>query len=100
MNCYNDSYSPSSRKLLKKYVNINRYKKIDEEKIINGVNSLFDILLKELKINFNISDLDNFEETNMEIFEEVEQYYLLNNSYIILSLLFLALLDLGLIEIE
>ncbi len=100
MNCNCDNYKPSNRKLLKRYVNVNRYKKIDERKIINGVSTLLDILLKELSINFKINDLDNFKETNTEIFERVEHYCLENNSYIIISLLFFALLDLGLIEIE
>lgn len=99
MNCYNDCIIINKSKELKTYVNKNRYKKIDEEKILCGVESMLRILNEDLMSGFTIDDLDNFENLNKTIFNKTEKFYEQNSYFKILSLLLVSLLDLGLVEI-
>ena len=58
-------------------------------------------LIKSLrKMDIFSYDLDDFGNTNKEVFIKQEEFFKLNNEYRILSLLSIALLDLGLITIE
>lgn len=45
-------------------------------------------------------DIDNMGQTNSEVFERQEARYSQNQTYKLLSLLSVALIDLGIIEIE
>jgi hypothetical protein len=52
------------------------------------------------KLGIDNYDIDNFGETNLEIFNKQEAHYLVNQKYRLLSLICIALIDLGLIEIQ
>ena len=52
------------------------------------------------KLNAHNYDLDNFSKTNEIIIDNQEEYFKQSNVYRLLSLLCIALIDLGLIEVE
>ena len=52
------------------------------------------------EINIQDYDLDDFSQTNEIIIETQEENFKQNNTYKLLSLLCIALIDLGLIEIQ
>ena len=75
--------------------NIN--KNIDEDLLLEGVNYLINSL-KEMDINLNYLDLDDFSFVNNQIFNNEEKHYITNNTYKTLSLIFISFLDLGIID--
>lgn len=100
-NFVNDSFDNciENGNKLKEYLNnlnINQ-SKINEKTLMFSVNELIKSLRKMDIFSY---DLDDFGNTNKEVFIKQEEFFKLNNEYRILSLLSIALLDLGLITIE
>ena len=71
--------------------------RINEESIIKSVEQ-FELAIKELGIDFY--DIDDFFETNMDVFKYQEKFYAEHGKYKALSLLCVAFLDLQLIAFE
>lgn len=83
---------------LKKYINKNAKKismnKINRDSIIHAGGEM----LTYLKKRGIIIDLDDFSETNREVFMDEEQYFDENCTYRILSMLSCVLMDLGILR--
>ena len=99
--CYKKDISFSNPKelkffIIKEDIDINN---IDEENILGAgsylINQIKDIIGKELSIN----DLDSFSENNLIIFDYQEKRFSREKTYLTLSLLLIACLDLGLIDL-
>ncbi|MDY4574241.1 MAG: hypothetical protein SPD90_04210 [Intestinibacter sp.] len=71
--------------------------RINEESIIKSIEQ-FELAIKELGIDSY--DIDDFFQTNMDVFEYQERFYSEHGKYKALSLLCVAFLDLQLIEFE
>ncbi|MGL5576141.1 MAG: hypothetical protein ACRDCW_11420 [Sarcina sp.] len=84
---------------LKRYLHENKYnyQKINEKTLIHAVKQLHYVFDE---IGINEYDLDNFYDTNIEIFNFQEKFYNENKKYKALSLILIALIDLQLIDIE
>ena len=84
---------------LKGYAHKNNYnhQKISEETLKFAVGEMYNGLTKINAQNYN---LDNFSETNRIISNIQEENFKKNSKYNLLSLLCIALIDLGLIEVE
>ena len=100
MNCRKDHIDVSKSAQLKSYVRQRRYKNINKELLLNGINEFMRIIDEELGIHFSINDLDSFQKVNSSIFEQNETYFNETNCFKILSLFFISLIDLGLIEFK
>lgn len=100
MNCRKDHIDVSKSAQLKSYVRQRRYKNINKELLLNGINEFMRIIDEELGIHFSINDLDSFQKVNSSIFEQNEMYFNETNCFKILSLFFISLIDLGLIEFK
>ena len=84
---------------LKKYLHERSigYQKINKDTVALAVNEM-DKAIKSIGIeNY---DLDDFRDVNLEIYSYEEKYYAQTKKYKLLSLLCIALLDLGLIALE
>lgn len=84
---------------LKGYLEENKFnqKDINEASLINAVEQ-FELALREFSIEDY--DIDDFFETNIDIFNKQEELYIKSNKYKVISLLCIALMDLQLIEFE
>ncbi len=84
---------------LKIYAHENNYnhQKISEETLKFAVDEMYKGLTK---VNAQNYDLDDFSKTNEIIIDAQEDYFKQCNAYRLLSLLCIALIDLGLIEVE
>ncbi len=83
---------------LKKYLDQEKIyqNKINQGSIIKATHEMFNYFDKE---SITFESLDNFGETNLQIFNVQEDFYQKKKAYRLLSLLSVAFLDLGLIEI-
>ncbi|MFA6013202.1 MAG: hypothetical protein WC799_24650 [Desulfobacteraceae bacterium] len=83
---------------LKKYLNHEKIiqNKIDHDSIIFATREMFNYFGKESIV---FDSLDDFGKTNLQVFNVQEDFHQKNNAYRLLSLLSIAFLDLGLIEI-
>lgn len=84
---------------LKQYLHEQKvnYQKINDYTLKLAVEEM----MKALKaIDIEDIDLDNFEDTNIKVFNYQEDYYRETKKYRIFSLLCVALIDLGLVKIE
>ena len=84
---------------VKVYAHENHYnhQNISEETLRFAVDEMYKGLTK---LNAHNYDLDDFTETNKIIIDTQEEYFNQNNAYKLLSLLCIALIDLGLIEVQ
>ena len=85
--------------LLKNYLHENKIiqNKINEETIcfaVNQMNKYFE------SIQVNTYDIDNFKDTNLKVFSAQEECYSSFEKYQLLSLLSIAFIDLGMIEVQ
>lgn len=97
-NCFIENHQAESSKSLKKFVNLNKYRIIDESALLNGVTNFYNIVTKDFKIQFDEFDFDNFGKVNNKIFKE--DYFLKYKMYKTLSLVFVCLFDLDLVALE
>ena len=97
LNCFNDDTEFGSGTEIKGYP-IN--KDIEANNINDGTCNILNIINAINKDEFNINMLDSFKDTNLNIFNYQECKFNKDKKYITLSLLFLSLIDLGLIEID
>lgn len=97
-NCYNDEKEFSCSKDIKSEGNIRRYNKINEDLIISGGEKLISILKDKFSIEFLSSYLDDFKDVNKRVLTIEDEYYMTNNLFITLSLVLIALFDLGILE--
>ena len=72
---------------------------VDDIKLMHGIEELFEYFKNE-HIHFNIDYLDDFSITNEEVFKNEESFYSKNKCYETVSLLFISLLDLGIIDLD
>lgn len=74
--------------------------KIDQSKINDTtiLHAAYEMLVGLIKMDINEFDIDNFKKTNITIFSFQEKHFGENEVYRLLSLLTIALIDLGLIE--
>ena len=100
MNSFSDNKRLGSSKEIKTYVNLNKYKSIDENKIMVATDNLLNILNEIFKIEELANNLDDFKIVNKKILEIEEKSYKENSVFITLSLLSVALIDLGIIQID
>ena len=70
---------------------------IDENLLLQGANYLINSF-KNLKLDFLLDDLDDFSSINKQVFDYEEKHYSNCHNYKVLSLIFISLLDLGIIE--
>lgn len=84
---------------LKKYLNECKMNqnRIDENTVKHAT---AEMLLAIEKLGIRELDVDEFGESNLQIFEQQEELYEKNNLYKALSLLCVSLIDLGILEIE
>lgn len=100
LNVNNDDGKFGNGKLIKSYTGENKYKKtLTEQNIINAANKMLNII-NQLNIDFSIDDLDDFSVKNQKILDEEEKTYKEDEVYISLSLLCIALIDLGILELD
>lgn len=99
-NCFIENHQAESSKSLKKFVNLNRYRIIDESALLNGVTNFYNIVTKDFKIQFDEFDFDNFGKVNNKIFKAEKDYFLKYKMYKTLSLVFMCLFDLDLVALE
>lgn len=99
-NCFIENHQAESSKSLKKFVNLNRYRIIDESALLNGVTNFYNIVTKDFKIQFDEFDFDNFGKVNNKIFKAEKDYFLKYKMYKTLSLVFVCLFDLDLVALE
>lgn len=99
LNCNNDNNRFSSGKDIKEYIS-DITKDLNYENIISGTSIILKKINDVINDSFIINMLDNFKDINASIFNYEENIYNKDKLYDTLSLLFLSLLDLGLIEIE
>lgn len=99
-NCFIENHQAESSKSLKKFVNLNRYRNINEAALLNGVTNFYNIVTKDFKIQFNEFDFDNFGKVNNKIFKAEKDYFLKYKMYKTLSLVFVCLFDLDLVALE
>ncbi len=71
--------------------------KINEDNILTGVSNTFNNLVT---MDINTINLDNFHIVNKSIFDYEENHLLQNDSYKLISLISIALLDLGLLKVK
>ena len=57
-------------------------------------------IINQLNIDFSIDDLNDFSVKNQKILDEEEKTYKEDEVYISLSLLCIALIDLGILELD
>ena len=99
LNCFKDKEEFENGNDIKLYLeNIKRTLNIDD--ITFGVEEAIEKLKSIFKDDFNTEWLDDFKDKNIEIFNYQERYFNKNKVYVTLSLLFLSLIDLGLVSIE
>ncbi len=96
-NCFDFEFELG--KTLKRYLCSNQISehKIKESTLYLAVDEMLNALKK---LGIYTYDIDNFGETNLTIFNKQEDYYLINQTYRLLSLVCMALIDLGIVEIE
>lgn len=96
-NCFDMEFELG--KTLKRYLCINQISehKIKESTLFLATHEMLSALNK---LGIHTYDIDNFGETNLTIFNKQEEYYLINQKYRLLSLVCMALIDLGIIEIN
>lgn len=99
-NCFIENHQAESSKSLKKFVNLNKYRIIDESALLNGVTNFYNIVTKDFKIQFDEFDFDNFGKVNNKIFKAEKDYFLKYKMYKTLSLVFVCLFDLDLVALE
>ena len=99
-NCFIENHQAESSKSLKKFVNLNRYRNINESALLNGVTNFYNIVTKDFKIQFDEFDFDNFGKVNNKIFKAEKDYFLKYKMYKTLSLVFVCLFDLDLVALE
>ena len=99
-NCFIENHQAESSKSLKKFVNLNRYRSINESVLLNGVTNFYSIVTKDFKIQFDEFDFDNFGKVNNKIFKAEKDYFLKYKMYKTLSLVFVCLFDLDLVSLE
>lgn len=68
-NCFIENHQAECSKSLKKFVNLNRYRNINESALLNGVTNFYNIVTKDFKIQFDEFDFDNFGKVNNKIFK-------------------------------
>lgn len=95
LNCDGVKTEFNSGNEIKQYIT---KKEIKINNIDDGINEIIDIINKITNEKFNIEMLDYFKSINYNIFNYQEKKYNKDNKYVTLSLLFISLLDLGLIE--
>ena len=98
MNCYLDDKVIKNRSELKKYVKASKYGFLQVNNLLDGCKKFLDILQNTFNVELVQDDLDSFSEINKHIFNLENDHYNHSKCYYILSLIFVALLDLGLIE--
>lgn len=98
MNCYLDDKVIENRSELKKYVKASKYGFLQVNNLLDGCKKFLDILKNTFNVELVQDDLDSFSEINKHIFNLENDHYNQSECYYILSLIFVALLDLGLIE--
>jgi hypothetical protein len=72
---------------------------VDDIKLMRGIEELLKYFLKK-QIHFNLDYLDDFSITNEEVLKNEESFYSENQCYETVSLLFISLLDLGIINLD
>lgn len=84
---------------VKKYLSTKNWtnQRINESGLENSVKEM---LLAMDKIGINSFDLDNFKQCNKDIYDYEEDFYSENKTFKLISLVCIALIDLGLIEIN
>lgn len=100
LNVNNDDKKFGNGKSIKTYSGIKKYRKeLTMPNIINASNKMLDII-NQLNIDFSIDDLNDFSVKNQKILDEEEKTYKEDEVYISLSLLCIALIDLGILELD
>jgi hypothetical protein len=72
---------------------------VDDIKLMRGIEELLKYFLKK-QIHFNLEYLDDFSITNEEVLKNEESFYSENQCYETVSLLFISLLDLVIINLD
>ncbi len=100
LNVNKDDKKFKNGKSIKTYSGIKKYRKeLTSPNIVSAANKTLNII-NQLNIDFSIDDLDDFSAKNQEILNEEEKIYNKENIYITLSLLCVALIDLGILELD
>ena len=97
--CFGDETRLSSSELMKRYSANYAVKNIGENELLSGTQLMVRTVLNILnEPRFNIENLDDMESINKTILEYQDNFMEKNNVFITLSMLFLSLIDLGIIE--
>lgn len=99
-NCHNVSNEFSNGKEIKKYVNMNGIKYVNEREIECATKVFLSTLKTNFNIDFEVSMLDDFYDENKKILKEEDEKYFNEQKFITLSCFVLSLLDLGIVEFE
>lgn len=100
LNNNNDKFEFELGKEIKKYIEENSILcNINEDNLCAGCNNFFNILSKFNITNFDYNCLDNFASINEKVFISEEKLFEKQKKYLTLSLLYVSLIDLGIIEI-
>lgn len=99
LNCFNDSTEFKNGENIKLYLNQVR-KELTIDNISEGTMDVIKKVELILKQDFRPSWLDNFKKENEEIFCYQEKYFNKNKVYVTISLLFMSLIDLGIVSIS
>lgn len=101
LNVNNDEKKFADGKSIKSYTGNKRYRKIlTEQNIIDATNKMLDIFIM-FNLDFSIDeDLNDFSVKNQEILNEEEKIYNKEEVYTSLSLISIALLDLGILSLK
>jgi hypothetical protein len=104
ISCYEDnckSLTISSKKI-KRYLSDNHYQqhRLSSDHIIRACNEMITSIAFLINHELITSDIDDFGDLNLLLFEKQEEMYSLNRVYNIMSLLIISFIDLKLVSIE
>ena len=98
--CFNDRIRLSSSSLMKMYTSKYNINNIDGVKLLNGAESMIRTILSIAnKPSFDMSNLDDMQLINVDILNYQDECFATKRVYNTLSLLFISLIDLGIIEL-
>ena len=98
--CFNDHTRLSSSHLMKSYTNKYDINDVDENKLLNGAESMMKMILSIInQPSFDVNNLDNMQAVNTDILINQDDMFSIKHLYNTLSLLFISLIDLGIIEL-
>ena len=100
LNVNNDDKKFGNGKSIKTYSGIKKYRKeLTMPNILSAANKMLNII-NQLNIDFSIDDLDEFSTKNQEILSQEEKIYNKEKVYTSLSLISIALIDLGILSLK